>query len=388
MDSYGNQKPLFMIHNSLFNLLLVFVPTQLGFHFWPEWAHILGRRVDYLSPTVYVTDILIVLILFFWFLERKKGIMNYELGIRNKKIIIYYSLLIILFIAINVFSATSQPVALYKWLKVGEFVLLGLYIKKTSPPLFMIHTSLFIAVFYSSVIAILQFVFQHSLGLWIIGERTFFLDTPGIARAIINGKEILRPYATFPHPNVLAGFLAATLILLLFQKSKKYYPTIFFGFLALFLTFSRSAWIAALIGLGFVKKNFFLPLLLVVFIILFRLNITEESFVVRGELNEVALRMWQSSPLVGVGLGNYLVELPKYLVSRDVYFLQPVHNIYLLILAETGVIGLGVFVWIIMRAFKKFNLSLFILLLLGLVDHYPITLQQGQLLLTIFLVLQ
>ena len=32
------------IHQRLFLLLLALLPTQLGWHFWPTWAYILGRK--------------------------------------------------------------------------------------------------------------------------------------------------------------------------------------------------------------------------------------------------------------------------------------------------------------------------------------------------------
>ena len=99
--------------------------------------------------------------------------------------------------------------------------------------------------------------------------------------------------------------------------------------------------------------------------------------------------MWTKHPLIGVGLGNYLTELPNYLVSRQIYFLQPVHNIYLLILSETGVIGFSFFLFVLWNTLKNrfriIHYSLFIILFLGLVDHYPLTLQQGQLLFTLLL---
>ena len=64
-------------------------------------------------------------------------------------------------------------------------------------------------------------------------------------------------------------------------------------------------------------------------------------------------------------------------------FLQPVHNIYLLLLSEAGVIGLFMFLWILWRAKKHW--VILIVFFLGLVDHYFLTLQQGQLLLVILL---
>lgn len=132
---------------------------------------------------------------------------------------------------------------------------------------------------------------------------------------------------------------------------------------------------------------------------IFQISFNEESVVIRQELNVAAVKIWSGSPIFGVGLGNFLVKLPQVIPTRTIYFLQPVHNIYLLVLSEAGVIGLGFFLWLIYLGFKnilinkKFiirspacrqaGLSFIIVLLLGLVDHYSLTLQQGQLLLTI-----
>ncbi len=369
-----------------FFLLILFLPTQLGYHFWPDWSLVLGRRVDYLSPTIFLTDVLILLTLIAW---RK-----FTFG---KK---YF--LLAIFIFLNIFFSPNQPEAMYTWVKVLEFSSIGYYIIKTKPKFSSIIFFLSLGVLYSSLLAIVQFFLQHSIGgpLWFLGERTFTTDTPGIAR--INwGQEILRPYGTFPHPNVLGGFLAATLPLVireLFKNKKIFYViTLAIGCMALFLTFSRSAIIVGVLAMGFVlwqkmKQKKFLIVLMILFLslIAYRLSLialNDESVVVREELNTAAVKIWQQSPLVGVGLGNFLVELPKTIPTRTVYFLQPVHNIYLLLLTETGIVGLIFSFWIIMHNVKKFTLPLIILLLLGLVDHYALTLQQGQLLLTLFLAL-
>ncbi len=57
------------IHKILFLILLAFLPVQLGRHFWPKWSYVMGLRIDYLSPTIYLTDILVFLILFLWLVE-------------------------------------------------------------------------------------------------------------------------------------------------------------------------------------------------------------------------------------------------------------------------------------------------------------------------------
>ncbi len=435
------------LHQLFFFLFLLLLPTQLGYHFWPDWAFVLGRRIDYLSPTLYLTDILVIFILGSWIIDR----LHYKFSIflinqRKYKFLILELIALVFFIGINIFFAASRPVAVYKWFKVLEFIALGGYVYKTKPPLAKVTFFLSLGVIYSSGLAIVQFFLQRSLGgiFWFLGERTFNVDTPGIARfescqlpvASLPAGEAgcqlwLRPYATFPHPNVLGGYLAALLPLIIIQlsnypivklsnrKNLFYLSTIAFGIIALGLTFSRSAWIVGALGASIMyyvlrqrKQIFYFPLILnaVVLILLVLFVFTsfkpeEESVVVREELNRAAIMMWQSSPLLGVGLGNFLIALPKTLPTRTVYFLQPVHNIYLLVLAETGLVGLVVFLWPISRLVKglvssikylgsnhelqtmTYKLTFVSLLLLGLVDHYFLTLQQGQLLLILFLAL-
>jgi len=68
-------------------------------------------------------------------------------------------------------------------------------------------------------------------------------------------------------------------------------------------------------------------------------TVDDDSGVMRLMFWDAALGMFLSSPLIGVGYGNFggLVELPGEEIRRDV------HNIYLQLLAETGVIGFAVF---------------------------------------------
>jgi len=136
------------------------------------------------------------------------------------------------------------------------------------------------------------------------------------------------------------------------------------------------------------KHKFFIPLLLTtISVILFvgtTLGLQDEAVVVRQQLNAAAISIFHQSPIIGNGLGNFLVQLPDYLVSRTIYFLQPAHNIYLLALAETGIIGFAIFLWVLWKAVSN-NKIIIPIVLLGFVDHYFLTLQQGQLLFTIFL---
>ncbi len=429
-----------VIHSFLFSLLVVLLPTQLGYHFWPEWSHVLGRRIDYLSPTVYLTDILILLTLGSWAWAVRKSIMYRVWRIesfRKKTHRIQYTVYAILFfIIINIATSLSPIHSLYQWIKVLEYSLLAVYIIKTKPSKSHVVMLLSVALFYSSLIAIIQFYLQRSIGgpLWLLGERTFSASTPGIAQFPIVW-EIgswtldlglrLRSYGTFPHPNVLGGFIAITIPLLIgalkythlsWRSTHFFHINIAISVVALLLTFSRGAWIVGTIGIIIsllqspsneprMKYN---PIwkyggAIVSSILLYGLfavvHSGGESVVVRIALNESAISMWERYPWFGVGLGNFITALPSFLSSHFIYFLQPVHNIYLLLLSELGVVGivlLCVGSYRLMPLIRSvsphsartmFLYALLAIGVLGLVDHYPLTVQQGQLLLTVLLAL-
>lgn len=341
-----------------------------------------------------------------------------------------YSLLVIatlILVGINSSFSTNPFITCIKWCKVFEYILFFLLIYKTKPSIKIAVYCLMIAACYSSIIGLTQFLLQHTIGgpLWFLGERTFDNGTPGIAQ--VNWCwfskhtciELLRPYATFSHPNVLGGFLATTVPLFLwqFQKEKQHLlrsviiGSILLGVATLFLTFSRSAWIVGITALyGALlllptKKPWVLRIggffalcgiLFFLFPYIQTLTKESESVFIRMDLINAAVTLFTKHPLTGVGLGMFLPSLPDILNIRDLYFLQPVHNIYLLLISETGILGSIMFftsAFYYIRTIKKqkqiaiIMLPSLALLCLGLVDHYPISVQQGQLLTVILLAL-
>jgi O-antigen ligase len=422
------------LHQFLFFLLLVLLPVQLGRHFWPDFSLVFGIRVDYLSPTVYLTDILVVGILGNWVLEKigdwkmSRGAGSRfagEIGDYAKRY--WWIIAVFCFLLINVFLSKNQGVALYKLVKIVEFALLGFYVAKNKVSLSIIHYPLSIALISSSFLAMAQSIIQRSLDgpFWWLGERTFNALTPGIAQAVWDGRLILRPYATFPHPNALAGFILVSLILIVKGKTQNAkrkvikWLTVIIGAIAIAISFSRSVWIVGLVAFLLILlrhlrggKSKLLGgggiLLLILtavgfFFLVPRLS-ADEAISRRLQLNQIAFEMIQENPLVGVGLNNFIPRLPDYWqTSEAVRFLQPVHNLFLLVAAETGLIGLLIFLWFLILTFKnlleivprsgiplggrnlKLAIPLLVILLLGVVDHYWLTLQQTQLLLTIIL---
>jgi len=371
-----------------------------------------------------------------WWMSGKKTAFAPRLKVLRTTTIIIVGLLLVA--GINIALAESPAVAVYKWIRVVEFAGFGWYIISTRVKVEDLFLPISISVVYTSLLAVGQFWRQHSLGgiFWWLGERSLSPDTPGVARfnfcALSSDvcRLILRPYATFSHPNVLGGFFAVTLPILIYQwysvGQKKlqgvYAAVLLLGIAGLFISFSRGAWFVGAFGGGtlmcmLLRKDISrrLPVsiyrliisgLLISFfiisVIIFFPSAADESVVRRNELNSAAVTMWRSAPLFGVGLGNFLAVLPSVSVARSGNYLQPAHNIYLLILAEAGLVGLaGIFMLVGINFRKRIArmtdafyaqdhavmlliLSVVGISLLGLIDHYPITLQQGQLLATLF----
>lgn len=265
-----------------------------------------------------------------------------------------------------------------------------------------IYLPLALAVSGEAILAILQFIKGGTLGFWILGERTFALSTPGIAKFDFYGWEFLRPYATFPHPNVLAGFMLLAMLVSSWGVKGKARVTKILAFLAgltIFLTMSRTAMLAGFMTLVILlKRKWLIFVAIITFIvspILFTrfsaiLNFDNLTWLRREELLGSAWQIFLQYPVFGVGLNNFIPTVATDLTIGPSRFLQPVHNIFLLVLSETGLIGLiGLMCLIGLPILKLIKLHpkryplnprllpWFIILFLGLFDHYFLTLPQG-----------
>jgi len=399
-------------HEILFWFLILLLPVQLGKHFWPDFSLVFGIRIDYLSPTIYLTDILVLLLLLLWGIERLRNskfkIAKSKYPFKILKRFLFPSS-VFCFLLLNSLLSQNPGAALYKLAKIVEFFLLGLYVAKNNSSITNYQLPITLALSYSSLISIAQFFKQASLGgvFWFLGERSFNIQTPGIALGELSGRLFLRPYGTFSHPNSLAGFLLISLILISLITKIFRYLALILGVAVLILSFSRAVWLAgALAGLWLaarglwkrkVKKgNLLLAigcLMITILVGLSLFGVNEKPTQERIQLIKSSLEMIKSNPISGVGLNNFIVRLPEYWQSGQTRLLQPVHNIYLLILTETGLVGFLIFLWFLVLTFKRLLcyriatllIALSVILLLGLFDHYWFTLQQNQLLLAIVL---
>ncbi len=385
--------------NTLFFLIVLFLPTQFGRHFWPNFSIVSGLRIDYLSPTLYLTDVLIFLLFIFWLLSLRE--------LKIKLPVVIFSI----FLLIGIFLSRAPLAGLYGFLKLAELCFFGFYTAKNIKQMKLVVIALSVGVFFESFLAVAQYLKHSSIGsvFYFFGERTFNSQTPGIANASLGGSLVLRPYGTFSHPNVLAGYLVVSMSIVLFFKLSKLVKSVIFliGTVALFLTLGRTAiivWIIiCLLYLFWKSWKAIVPAVILVIFVLYLsplylrfagLGLADEAVISRVELSKSAVEMFVIHPVLGVGLNNFLPNLPSYLkASGNVFYIQPVHNVFLLILSETGSIGLGFFLWFLVKTYKRIlnkkNLLAFTALsaviVLGFFDHYFLTLQQGQLLFALVL---
>jgi hypothetical protein len=281
-------------------------------------------------------------------------------------------------------------VALTKWARV--ILLIGFYFlvkdqKKKVEEILKIAIPVWIVGLF--LISLLQAFSQSSLGgaLWWLGERSFNVNTPGIAKTFLFGRFYLRSYAIFSHPNSLAGFLIVIMaIYLALAKNSSLIKKIVLslGGLTVGLTLSRSAVIAGMVLLTFQfikKKNWIFVFLAILFLgFVFFSGSIDLSFSRRISLALASLDIFGSFPIVGVGLNNFIVVLPSFW-RQDLWF-QPVHNIFLLVLSEAGMIGFLLFLKLICKTIfsGKYLSAVLLIMITGLFDHYWLTLTQNLLL--------
>ncbi|MBI2032047.1 MAG: O-antigen ligase family protein [Candidatus Levybacteria bacterium] len=385
------------------------MPTQLGLHFWPSFSYISGIRIDYLSPTLYFTDILVVLLFLFFLINNIKLINNYKPTV--KKNLPYFLFLIYLFVVSLV--SVEKEISFYGFIKFVEFSFFAFYTSSNFRKIKKYFVfSLAGAMILQSFIAIFQFVNKGSIGgfFYFLGERFFNSQTPNIANASISGELILRPYGTLPHPNVLSAFLLIGIVILIFylKPGKRINLLILFTVLVssvvillslsrinIFLLFFSFLYIFfLLVQKGKLRKEIaFLSILLLLAIIVFLFNFGtrfshffDESFFQRADLIFPTLQMIRDNIFFGVGINNFLTELPGYFKPSGLFAFQPVHNIFLLTASQIGLLGFFFVSSFFIRTFLKSNkfsiLLLIIVLISGMFDHYYLTLQQGQLLLS------
>lgn len=343
---------------------------------------------------------------------------------------------------VSIFTALSHGIAVYNFIRL---ILLAATASVAAKMLKMgiVKFEGILAVLAGSavvqaLIGIAQFIKQESLGLVRLGEPIIGPNVGGAAKIIAESGKVLRAYGTFPHPNVLAAFLAIGLLAMyyfwlnrpsewkVFSGWRTLVSDTLFGvgifiiILGLTFAFSRAAWaVAALSSLFVISYSLLVRrkwvqavrlsiLLFAITLIAFfgfknfilpraQISSGEPAVTQRMGYNDIAIGLIKNN-FLGVGIGNQVLysvknEVYKNAGMTQVWQWQPVHNIYLLMASEIGILGLLAFLLFVgklflSQSFMIHNSSFIIpitmlsaLLILGLFDHFLWTLQPGRLML-------
>ena len=289
---------------------------------------------------------------------------------------------------ISMANASVPGLSLFEIVQVIKMYLGFLYIAnniKTRKQVQIVVALLLLGLFLESLLALAQYKFDRPLVPSILGGP----EKVGYIRL---GTPLSRISGTWESYNDFAWYLTFMMpisVSLLFSRIKGIYKlicglTLVVGIAALLCTLSRAGWLSFVIAtlmvvlFSFSKtkgktglSNFstsVIAILIIVSIVVtvnpHFLNIVDRRVFTddygaarsRIPLMQVAYSIIKAHPFLGVGINNYTEVMQDYdttdigVTSITTY---QVHNIFLQVAAEMGIIGLAVFLWLIFIVYRE-----------------------------------
>jgi hypothetical protein len=345
--------------------------------------------------------------------------------------------LLILLSWLGVVTGIDPQLVTYHSLRLTLYFGLYLFLVNFDPSPLWVVVPLALGVLREAAIAIMQFQTQSSIGLQQWGELVLDPALDGTSIVRDGALRYLRAYGLTDHPNLLGGFFAFALILILgyyFAAAHTRARYLFLvplalGNAALILTYSRAAWLATFVGIVFlaacllwdktVRAERLRPALLVgsvLFVAALVPVVSTPNLVAqrsgstgslstnsgeirsldeRESLLESATRIFYKRAVFGVG--NGALPLAMYQLDPEfdtTYYYQPVHVVLLEIATELGLFGAAAWLWVMIvpwlvlfvRRRELFNnawlaavtAAFLVLTLIGVFDYYPWLLPHGR----------
>lgn len=397
---------------------------------------------EYTDVSLYVGDLFLLLAFLIFIINNKKYIMSiFNINLFHvEQIYLLIPFLISIYAYLSVFWSDQRLLAFYSASifvqgPVVFYYLLGIFSVESNNKcstwnIFRYICLIFIiSAIFQSIIGIIQFLHQSSLGIAILNESFLSTAIPGVAETLIGSIPLMRSYGTFLHPNIFAGYIFFSLMLFLIAKRIKLFHVEHSTFIvlvslltvAIVLSISKSTILGFIIGIivvnlylkcnicNFVprgtisnKNNQLFHVEQLILMILFSAVILgyyaldsgtiQKSFSERFDLIYSSQSVFQQISLPGIGIGQFVFTLSHF-QSLD-WMLQPIHNVYVLLVLELGVVGFIFFGYFLYKLFINvprgtISIHLFGIfsgfLLISLFDHYFWDIRVGQNLLWILL---
>lgn len=413
----------------LVSALVFFLPWQTIYITREQFLQ--DVKFQYGTLGFYATEILLWVCVFFFmwriYQNKKHAPQQILFSWTKDRLFLFAILLFCLFSFGSIVWSLDAPLALQQSLRILEAMLLFIILVFGSVD-FSKVTKWFIAGgVVQSVLGIYQFLSQSTFSYKWLGLVAHPVAQAGTSVIVGDGVgRVMRAYGAFAHPNILGGYLCITLVFTTFLFLKEYKKHWFYivlysicfslQFMALFFTWSRSAWIATvLFFLGvcvYSIKNKIRESLLILCSLLLCIPVAiwyapllhvrvahESAHEIRSTQERMvgysqALSLWKGAALFGVGAGNYTTASYVMNPALPGYVYQPVHSVPLLIITEFGIIGcmllFGIgsrfYTLVYQNSSRKYQ-GLFlsgILVVLSLFDHYLYSSYVGILLVSLY----
>jgi hypothetical protein len=264
------------------------------------------------------------------------------------------------------------------------------------------------------ILGLWQVVFGASGASTLLGLAARDAQVLGESIFTLGGERFLRAYGGFPHPNIFAGYLlvgiwcAWRLCHLERAECESKDPStslrmtqglLIFLIIGLLATGSQAA-LLGLVAAGLwvllrPKGEYKLPFAIVVTgITLLSVWVGDgASFIERQDQYLAFSQLFEMRELIlGAGPMHYLFELAIEQPGLNWWLYQPIHNSFLLILAELGMIGAGLLGYLVWPNLKQMAQSPYFPLILAflppfLLDHYLWTTWSGMVIVVLLLVI-
>lgn len=352
------------VEKVLFVLLLLAIPLNLDINFLFVEKHHAGMS----GISIGLIDFFLILLFIFW-IARICLIRGKEIDLYPRITIPLVALIIVA--SLSAIKAKDPMFSLFEIILLIKGLLIFLYLinkLKTESELKLVLMCLTAGIFIQSIFGLLQHFSGSPLGLGILGESTVFVKQE------LKTTVISRIGGTIGYTNDYAKYLSFFLPIILsslFCPMRRiartfYFLTLTTLTLATLFTLSRVAWIGIVFStfVVFILQRriktikILYPALGLLLIGLFA--ISQNALILqrftsddigsaqsRLTTSKVAFKMIADYPLLGIGANNYQLLLPEYGDSRNPEtFTMAVHNMYLLHIAEIGILGFGIFLWL------------------------------------------
>lgn len=349
-----------------------------------------GDYWEYGTISLYAIDILLLAIIIIHLVN------HYHFGFKSffKHHLLLFILLFGL-IAANLFFSLNIVLSLFHFVWLALAGLIFLIIRQNVLRKKIALLCFIAGVSVACLFGVWQFINQTAPASTILGvavHDSAELGTSVVETIAPDGRpeRWLRAYGPLDHPNMLGGLATIGLLLLIYviwrddkilnQKERIFCILATISLTAgLIVSFSRAAWLALLIGLvnyliflgrarlkNFVSKLLPTALIAVVTIALFAVpyyyllwpRLTGQSRLEQISATERIVDFKEAwpliiqHPLIGSGLGTYGLALEKQFPEELVWYYQPIHNTFILLAAEIGLIGLAILIWLVILLAK------------------------------------